>query len=142
MTDAVDDDDKRDFPRTGIELKVTYKRLNTFFHDYTRNISKGGTFIRTPKPLDVGTEFLFKLVVPELAEPLTLTGRVQWVVTKEEAEANREGTGANSEHTVPGMGIRFIYESDDDRLIVETMVERLMKKHLGERAYSKLMHKP
>ena len=44
---------------------VDYKRLNTFFADYTKNISKGGTFIRTSKPLDVGTEFVFVLTVPD-----------------------------------------------------------------------------
>ncbi len=43
---------------------MEYKRLNTFFYDYTKNISKGGTFIKTEKPLDIGTIFLFKLMVP------------------------------------------------------------------------------
>jgi type IV pilus assembly protein PilZ len=128
------DAEKRDHPRTGIELKVTYKRLNTFFHDYTRNISKGGTFIRTPKPLEVGTEFLFKLLVPELMDPLTLKGRVQWVVSEEEA-------GQEGRHPEPGMGIQFLYETEEDKLMVESTVERLMKKHLGERAYAKLMGK-
>jgi type IV pilus assembly protein PilZ len=125
------DADRRSHPRSLIELKVTYKRLNTFFHDYTRNISKGGTFIRTERPLDVDTEFLFKLLVPELVEPLTLKGKVKWVVTRDDAEAP-EG---------PGMGIQFLYETDEDRLRVEATVERLMKKHLGERAYAKLMER-
>jgi len=126
------DSDRRGHPRAPIELKVTYKRLNTFFHDYTRNISNGGTFIRTPRPLDVGTEFLFKLLVPELLDPLTLRGRVQWVVEEEQASA---------EHPDAGMGIQFLYQSDEDKLMVETTVERLMKKHLGERAFAKLMGK-
>lgn len=134
MAENSTSDEKRGHPRTPVELKVTYKRLNTFFHDYTRNISKGGTFIRTPKPLDVGTEFLFKLLVPELLDPLTLTGRVQWVVAEEDA-------GKEGEHPEPGMGIQFLYESDEDKLKVESTVERLMKKHLGERAYAKLMGK-
>lgn len=135
MTDENSPEDRRGHPRAPIELKVTYKRLNTFFHDYTRNISKGGTFIRTSKPLAVGTEFLFKLVVPELMDPLTISGRVQWVV--EEDQKGEEG-----KPTDPGMGIQFQYTSDDDRLAVESTVERLMKKHLGERAHSKLMGKP
>jgi len=130
---ASTDDDRRSHPRTPIELKVTYKKLNTFFHDYTRNISKGGTFIRTPKPLDIGTEFIFKLLVPELMDPLTLKGRVKWVVPEEEA-----GT---EDQPDPGMGIQFLYESDEERLRVESTVERLMKKHLGERAFVKLMGK-
>src|SRR6185312_9659980 len=58
--------DRRTNDRHAIELKVEYKRLNTFFADYTKNISKGGTFIRTDKPLSIGTEFLFKLFVPQL----------------------------------------------------------------------------
>src|SRR5499427_590038 len=57
--------DRRMDPRAPIELKVEYKKLNTFFADYTKNISKGGTFIRTPRPLDVGTVFVFRLTVPK-----------------------------------------------------------------------------
>ena len=71
--------EKRRFARAPIELKVEYKRLNTFFADYTKNISKGGTFIKTRKPLDIGTEFVFKLCVPTLADPIALNGKVQWV---------------------------------------------------------------
>ncbi|MGH7280839.1 MAG: hypothetical protein ACRELY_04895 [Polyangiaceae bacterium] len=56
--------EKRDGLRAAITLRVDYKRLNTFFADYTKNISKGGTFIRTTKPLDVGTEFVFVLSFP------------------------------------------------------------------------------
>jgi hypothetical protein len=52
-----EDTDRRREQRAPIELKVEYKRLNTFFYDYTKNISKGGTFIKTDKPLDIGTVF-------------------------------------------------------------------------------------
>ena len=48
-----------------IALKVEYKRLNSFFADYTKNISRGGTFIRTKNPLSIGTEFMFQLQVPK-----------------------------------------------------------------------------
>ena len=126
--------DRRGYPRTAIELNVEYKKLNTFFHDYTRNISRGGTFIRTPRPLDIGTEFVFKLRVPELLEPLQLRGQVKWVVREEDA-------GKDPDRPDPGMGIQFLYGSEEDRLRVESTVERLMKKHLGEVAFSKLMNK-
>ncbi|HWN69111.1 MAG TPA: PilZ domain-containing protein, partial [Haliangium sp.] len=63
---AADASHGREHGRKPIELEVTYKRLNAFFSDYTKNISKGGTFIKTEKPLEVGTEFLFKLHVPRL----------------------------------------------------------------------------
>src|SRR5262245_61858846 len=104
MADA--DKDRREYPRTPIELKVEYKKLNTFFSDYTKNICKGATFIKTKKPLDVGTEFIFKLVVPRLAEPLALRGQVRWVI--KEGEDPPDGIAAEHE---PGMGIRFIFAS-------------------------------
>src|SRR5688572_5523064 len=78
--------DRRKFTRVPIQLKVEYKRLNSFFADYTRNISRGGTFIRTQKPLDIGTEFVFQLVVPKLPKALELRGRVQWVVQPNEGQ--------------------------------------------------------
>ncbi|MFH0900984.1 MAG: TIGR02266 family protein [Pseudomonadota bacterium] len=128
--------DRRDNVRAPIELKVEYKKLNTFFADYTKNISKGGTFIRTRKPLDVGTEFVFKLVVPRLEEPLALHGEVRWIVR--EGEPPPPEAGPNHE---PGMGIRFIYSGDGERRGIEQTVEKLMIDSLGQLLYSKLMAK-
>src|ERR1700716_1018295 len=76
---------KRIDGRAAISLRVDYKRLNTFFADYTKNISKGGTFIRTTKPLDVGTEFVFVLSVPSHNKQLELKGEVMWVVSEDKA---------------------------------------------------------
>ena len=111
-----DDHDRRRHPRGPIELKVEYKRVNTFFADFTKNISKGGTFIKTNKPLDIGTEFLFKLYVPALDKPLELRGCVQWVVTTEEAHGDDS----------PGMGIEFVYETPDHKAEIHGKVEKLM----------------
>jgi type IV pilus assembly protein PilZ len=72
--------ERRQEERAPIELRVEYQRLNRFFYDYTKNISKGGTFIQTKKPLDVGTQFLFKLLVPHNDEPMVLLGEVRWVL--------------------------------------------------------------
>src|SRR3954452_15958687 len=81
MTEGlVEDDERRRERRAPIELKVEYKRLNTFFYDYTKNISKGGTFIKTDRPLEVGTMFRFHLTVPVSSEPIELRGEVRWVV--------------------------------------------------------------
>jgi len=123
--------DKRNEPRTPIELKVEYRRLNTFFADYTKNISRGGTFIKTDNPLKEGTEFIFKLKIPSLTEPITLIGLVKWTVKKESA----------SKDSPAGMGIKFIYESQDKRDMIETKVERLMIDSLGRHLYEKLLKK-
>jgi type IV pilus assembly protein PilZ len=108
--------------RAPIELKVSYKRVNSFFADYTKNISRGGTFIGTGRPLKLGTEFIFALEVPGLAEPLRLNGRVIWTTEPEDA------TKANPS----GMGIEFQYEDDAERRATEVIVERLLQAELGE----------
>src|SRR5262249_24760784 len=106
-----DDSDRREHARAPIELKVEYTKLNTFFADYTKNICKGGTFIKTRKPLEVGTEFVFKLLVPRLGDPLALRGQVKWVVREGEEPPPEAGSDGHE----PGMGIRFIYASDAER---------------------------
>ncbi|HJL19721.1 MAG TPA: TIGR02266 family protein [Sandaracinaceae bacterium LLY-WYZ-13_1] len=129
MVDA--HDDRRSHPRLPIALKVEYKRLNSFFADYTKNISRGGTFIRTKNPLSIGTEFMFHLQVPSLDDPLALRGKVQWIVTEEEASEEQE----------PGMGIGFVYESEADRDRIANTVEKLMIDSLGSVLFDKLIGK-
>ena len=126
--------ERRQEERAPIELRVEYQRLNRFFYDYTRNISKGGTFIHTKKPLDVGTQFLFKLLVPNMDEPMVLLGEVRWILHEGETRQD-DYAGEVSE---PGMGIRFIYKDDDQRELVEREVEKLMVSSLGPRIYARL----
>ncbi len=116
----------RQHTRAPIELKVDYKKLNSFFADYTKNISKGGTFIKTKKPLPIGTRFLFKLTVPQREAPFELLGEVVW--SKGDVEE-------------PGMGIRFIYNDDRQRGEFEGVVERLMADSLGTQLTEKLLNK-
>ena len=105
--------EQREHPRQPIELKVEYKQLNTFFSDYTKNISKGGTFIHTERLLPVGTEFLFQLVLPGEPLPLQIRGEVQHVVEPRE-DLDRDAVG---------MGIRFVYHDSKEREQLEKTVE-------------------
>ena len=130
------DKDRRQAARAPIELKVEYKRLNTFFYDYTKNISKGGTFIKTERPLDIGTIFLFKLMVPSRQEPIALRGEVRWVI--KEGAPRPPDVPADHE---PGMGIRFVYDDDQHRDRLEQVVEKMMVESLGPLIYSRLVGK-
>lgn len=127
-----DGSDRRRAERAPIELRVEYKRLNTFFADYAKNISRGGTFIGTERPLDAGTEFMFALDLPTLAEPLRLRGRVMWTTTTDEA----------SKANPAGMGIEFQYATDEERRTLEKAVEKLVATQLGDHLAGKLLGKP
>lgn len=122
------DGEHRTADRAPITLRVEYKRINTFFADYTKNISKGGTFIRTARPLDIGTEFMFVLSLPESVQ-LELKGVVKWVVT--EAEATEEKPG--------GMGIQFVFADDGQRQAVARVVTGMMNESLGPVLAEKLL---
>ena len=135
MVPSEDDDvrwsDRRSSPRHAITLRVDYKRMNTFFADYAKNISKGGTFIRTSKPLDVGTEFVFVLSIPGQPEHLQLHGEVIWTVDETQANEKRPS----------GMGIRFRFTDAAEKKALEDFVEKLMSDKLGGLVASKLLGK-
>jgi type IV pilus assembly protein PilZ len=124
--------ERRTALRHKIALRVDYKRMNTFFADYAKNISKGGTFIRTSKPLDVGTEFVFVLSIPGQADQLQLKGTVMWTV--DEARATEE--------LPAGMGIRFNFTDDNERKELEQFVGKMMTDKLGSHVADKLLGKP
>lgn len=130
-------DNRRDEDRAPITLRVEYKRINTFFADYTRNISRGGTFIRTTRPLAVGTEFMFVLALPDGAHAdgttetrqLQLKGVVKWVVPE----------AAATEEKPAGMGIQFVFDDEAQRLAVDAVVATMMHESLGPVLAGKLL---
>lgn len=126
---AASDADKRKEVRAPIELRVEYRRLNSFFADFTRNISRGGTFIRTARPLDVGTEFRFELILPAAPGQLSLLGVVRWVIPPADAGPGRDA----------GMGIEFVFRDPSERDAIHQAVEAMMKRSLGEQLYAKLL---
>jgi type IV pilus assembly protein PilZ len=123
--------DRRGESRKPIELKVEYLQLNSFFADYTKNISRGGTFIATQRPLAIGTQFVFKLGVPTLQEPLVLVGRVQRIVHESDATDDQPA----------GMGISFVFDSDEHRDRVHGVIEDLIRRQLGPVLSEKLLQR-
>jgi type IV pilus assembly protein PilZ len=118
--------------RAPVRLRVDYQQMNQFFADYTANISKGGTFIKTRRPLPAGTEFLFALAVPALTDPILLKGEVQWVTTAEAADRDQSDAG---------MGVKFVFLDEAARTEFEGLVERLMVESLGADAAQQLLQK-
>ncbi len=118
--------EKRESARAPIELKVDYRKLNSFFADYTRNISRGGTFIKSKKTLPVGTRFVFRLSVPGREAPFELNGEV--------IHSSAQGDEA-------GMGIRFVWADPAAQAEFERAVELLMEGSLGPLVARRLLKK-
>jgi type IV pilus assembly protein PilZ len=103
-------------PRLEYELPVAYKTVAGFVTDWATNISRGGLFINTQKPLPVGTHVKLIVSLPGTEFPFDLTGRVTRV--------NETHAAPNQ---VPGMAIEFVDVDEEMRIRLEEFVERLRK---------------
>ena len=127
-----DPEELRQSPRAPVRLRVDYERMNSFFADYTSNLSKGGTFIKTTSPLEIGTICIFSFSLPALSEPLLLEGEVAWILPVEVAEARKEEAG---------MGVRFLFSERAAQREFEDLVERMMEQSLGEEVAQGLLER-
>jgi len=116
---------KRAAPRAPIEIRVEYKRMNSFVSDFTKDIGREGIFVRSKDPLAVGTECYFTLEIPKLAQPITLAGVVRHIIDKGDDQAS-------------GMGIGLKFKDDEEREALATVVDDLMVEHLGQALYNRL----
>ncbi|HLL55231.1 MAG TPA: TIGR02266 family protein [Myxococcaceae bacterium] len=98
------------------ELLVAYRTVDGFITDWAVNISRGGLFINTPKPLSVGTTVKLIISLPDQPFPFDLTGRVARVHEKD-----------NPGNVAPGMGIEFVDVDEEMKDKIERFVERLRK---------------
>jgi len=78
---------------------------DTFLYAYITNISEMGIFVRTDKPLPVGTHLILRFAPPSTEDTFVLHGVVQWI----------NPVRPLGENLNPGMGIRFQSLKPDDR---------------------------
>jgi uncharacterized protein (TIGR02266 family) len=97
-------------------LSVMFKDRQSFIKAYTGNISKGGLFIKTERPLKEGEKFLLKMQLPDLSEPMKLDCEVAW--TREQSETEKRPSG---------MGVKFCEMSKQDSQILNRYVQTLNK---------------
>lgn len=90
---------RRDLLRIEMRVEVEYKTFDQFYREYTKNISKGGLFIKSERIWPPQTALEISLKLPELEQTLNLVGEVVHVIEPELAKAH----GWES-----GMGVQFV----------------------------------
>jgi uncharacterized protein (TIGR02266 family) len=93
-------------------LSLVFKDRQSFIRAYTGDVSSGGLFIKTETPLGVGHQFLLKLQLPGVQDPLQVKCEVVWSRKRESSEPNKP----------PGMGIKFCEISKSDLQILKKYV--------------------
>ncbi len=109
-------ENKRRAARLHHEIPVAYRTVGSFLTDWATNISRGGLFINTRKPLPVGTAVKILIQLPGASFPFQLGGRVTRITEYD-----------NRANMVPGMGIEFVDMDDSKRRDIESFVDRLRR---------------
>ena len=102
--------ERRQWERVLVDLEVDYGNEENYLFAYIRDISATGIFVRTNSPEPPGTRLNLRFTSRDNAD-FELEGEVIWI------NPYRPG---HSDNLHPGMGIRFIGLTDDDR---ERLVE-------------------
>lgn len=105
--------ERREFPRAPASLTVQYQNGEALTRDLVADQSAGGLFIRTRKPLPIGSEFDLVIEIDgekegDVPRTIKVRGRVVW---------ERLYGHAAPPHEPEGMGIQFVGEVDP-RLLV------------------------
>lgn len=107
---------KRQFDRAPVLFKVDYRTVDRFFTDFAENLSAGGMFISTPRPLDPGSTIIIEFILPVVQETLKVKAEVMWV--------RKRAIAANERR---GMGVRFEDLSQEDRERIDAIVSTLRR---------------
>lgn len=105
-------DERRAYERKQLKVEVDFHTETNFFAGFMNDISEGGLFLSTYCLLTVGSEIDLEFTLPDGHE-IRVKGEVRWV---------REPRDLVNSEVAPGMGIRFLALSDEDRTKIEEFV--------------------
>ena len=97
--------ERRSYERIDVEWSVDCETEQTFLYASITNISEMGIFVATHEPLEVGTRLTLRFAMPGEQSPFILGGQVAWV----------NPIKLLSDNPNPGMGIRFVDLSSENR---------------------------
>lgn len=105
--------ERRRSRRVPVQIQIQYQTADGFFQDYIRNLSLGGIFIETEKPLPTNTKLKVEFRLPEMNDPITADGVVVHTL----------GRRQNAQPAPSGMGIRFSELNSASRKRLESYLQ-------------------
>ncbi len=105
--------DRRADPRADVEVEIDlhYRTPQEFLTAYSRNISGGGLFIKTPQPQSLNQKVLLRFSLPGNSRKLEVHGVVVWA---------NSGTARSSFPS--GMGVKFVDLKPEDQQLITDFV--------------------
>jgi uncharacterized protein (TIGR02266 family) len=94
--------EQRNEVRAEVEIEIHYRTAQEFLAAYSKNISGGGIFVRTPQPQALNQAVLVRFTLPGLPNRFEFRGIVVW-------------NNTSTRGSFPtGMGIKFLDISSKD----------------------------
>ena len=121
MNAKADGDERRTDLRVPVNLRVRYHTGETFANNYIHNLSSGGVFISTPRPLPLDTPVKLHIIFEDKNIEIEVEGKVVWENTQ---------NGRLSDITKPGMGIKFLKKSPEAQEIIDELVHNTLKERI------------
>lgn len=110
--------DKQASLRVPYRVRVAFESVGELRQCLMLNISRGGVFLATPKPLPIGTRLLLRLQIGD-GRSVELGGEVASI-----------NTGIDLRSEAEGMGVSFTMLSDEQQKIVNELYGRAMNEVL------------
>jgi uncharacterized protein (TIGR02266 family) len=112
--------DKRESVRVPVRLHMGFETYGEIRQSLMTNLSRGGLFIATPNPLEMGAKLQLRIRIEESQLELELEAEV--------ASLN-SGPGLLTEEL--GMGVKFVRLSEDQMKGVDDLYERSLRRAVG-----------
>src|SRR5262249_9518057 len=79
MKDPEGHTEHRRDPRKEVKVEIGLHGENNFYTGITENISKGGVFVATHEPHEIGAFVELEVTLPGINRPIKTSGKVRWV---------------------------------------------------------------
>jgi uncharacterized protein (TIGR02266 family) len=109
-------EDKRVSPRIETKIDILFKEAGALIRSYMLNVSNGGLFLKTEKPLPIDSVVTLMIRLPGQTEAMEIQGCVVWSNPK-----------AKNTAFPCGMGIQFTKLNPEHKKKIEEFVEKHQK---------------
>ena len=110
-TATIPDIEAENLSATQPVVRIEYANVEDFLVDYTSNETIGGMFIKTERPMAVGSTFQMRIQLPGGRRAIDVEAEVRWTLPRDVAAP-----------MTPGMGVRFESLSTYDKAQVEALL--------------------
>lgn len=106
--------EKRKHPRVEAKIKISFGSMQELTHEYTRNISTGGIFLKTDRLLDPNAVIELDIQFPDQLGKFHVKGKVVRLMTLSHPEDPRK--------LLYGVGVKFLDPPDDMVAIIGEII--------------------